>query len=115
MNMKKICVLIILAMCFCVSGSVLYSGNQTEGEKITLDLKDADIRNVIRMLSHKGNVNIVAGEEVKGMVTLLLQDVGWELALQTILDVSGYAYERKGNLIMVGTAEKMRKIKANYQ
>ncbi|MDO9464043.1 MAG: type IV pilus secretin PilQ [bacterium] len=110
--MRKLHVFLVLAMCVgLVFSSVSYAGNQLEGEKITLDLKDADIRNVIRMLSHKGNVNIVAGEEVKGTISLLLQNVGWEQALQTILDVSGYAYERKGNLIKVMTAEKMKKIK----
>ncbi|MBU0477330.1 type IV pilus secretin PilQ [bacterium] len=110
--MRRLHVFLVLAMCVgLVFSSVSYAGNQLEGEKITLDLKDADIRNVIRMLSHKGNVNIVAGEEVKGTVSLLLQDVGWEQALQTILDVSGYAYEREGNLIKVMTAEKMKKIK----
>ncbi len=111
MNMKKMCVLLVVAMCFCMSGATLYAGELAEGEKITLDLKDADIRNVIRMLSHKGNVNIVAAKDVKGNVTVRLQDVGWEQALETILDVSGYAYERKGNLIKVMTAEKMKKIK----
>ena len=110
--MRKSHVFLVLTMCIgLIFSSVSYAGNQLEGEKITLDLKDADIRNVIRMLSHKGNVNIVAGEEVKGTVSLLLQNVGWEQALQTILDVSGYAYEREGNLIKVMTAEKMKKIK----
>ncbi len=110
--MKKTCIFLLLTMCVgLVFSSILYAGNQLEGEKITLDLKDADIRNVIRMLSHKGNVNIVAGEEVKGTVSLLLKDVGWEQALKTILDVSGYAYEREENLIKVMTAEKMKKIK----
>jgi len=110
--MRKLHVFLVLTMCIgLIFSSISYAGNQLEGENITLDLKDADIRNVIRMLSHKGNVNIVAGEEVKGTVSLLLQNVGWEQALQTILDVSGYAYERKGNLIKVMTAEKMRKIK----
>ena len=110
--MRKLHVFLVLTMCVgLIFGSISYAGNQLEGEKITLDLKEADIRNVIRMLSHKGNVNIVAGEEVKGTVSLLLQNVGWEQALQTILDVSGYAYEREGNLIKVMTAEKMKKIK----
>ena len=110
--MRRLHVFLILAMCVgLVFSYILYASDQLEGGKITLDLKDADIRNVIRMLSQKGNVNIVAGEEVKGTVTLSLQDVEWEQALQAILDVSGYAYERKGNLIKVMIAEKMKKIK----
>ncbi len=111
MNMKKMCVLLVGTMCFCILGHILYAGDQVDGGNITLDLKKADIRNVMRMLSYKGGVNIVAAEDVKGTVTVRLQNVDWEQALKTILDVSGYAYERKGNLIKVMTADKMKKIK----
>jgi len=112
MNIKKLHVFLLLTICIGLAFSFTsYANDQLKGGKITLDLKDADIRNVIRMLSYKGNVNIVAAEDVKGTVTVRLQDVSWEQALETILDVSGYAYEREGNLIKVMTAEKMKKIK----
>jgi type IV pilus assembly protein PilQ len=76
-------------------------------EKVTLDFKDADIQNVLRILSLKSGVNIVAGPEVEGTVTLRLSDVPWERALEVVLRTYGYVYEREGNIIRVTTREKV--------
>lgn len=74
---------------------------------VSLDFKDADIVNVLRILSLKSNVNIVAGPEVKGLVTIRLEDVPWEKALDIILRTYGYVYERKDNVIRVTTKENL--------
>lgn len=75
---------------------------------ITVDFKDADIRNVLRVLSYKGGVNIIAGDEVKGTVTTRLIDVPWERALDVILKTYGFSYEKKDNIVRVTTIEKLR-------
>lgn len=72
-------------------------------ENVTLDFNDADIRSVLRIISLKSGVNIVAGEEVKGPVTVRLVDVPWEKALSVVLKTYGFAYERDGNIIRVTT------------
>ena len=74
---------------------------------VTLDFRDADIRNVLRILSYKSGVNIIVGPDVTGLVTIQLTDVPWETALDVILRTYGYAYERKGNIISVNTIEKL--------
>jgi len=74
---------------------------------VTLDFRDADIRNVLRILSYKSGVNIIVGPEVAGLVTIQLTDVPWETALDVILRTYGYGYERKGNIITVTTFEKL--------
>ncbi|MBM3247953.1 MAG: type IV pilus secretin PilQ [Candidatus Omnitrophica bacterium] len=74
---------------------------------VTLDFRDADIRNVLRILSYKSGVNIIVGPEVTGLVTIQLTDVPWETALDVILRTYGYGYERKGNIITVTTFEKL--------
>src|SRR3989338_1174635 len=51
---------------------------------VTLDFKDADINNVLRILSYKSGVNIVTGKEVQGLVTIRLTDVPWDKALDVI-------------------------------
>jgi len=56
------------------------------GKKIDLDFKDADIHNILRLLSTVGNINIVVGDEVKGSVTLSMSNVPWNLALDVILE-----------------------------
>src|SRR3989338_11271973 len=52
---------------------------------VTIDFKDADIQNVLRILSYKSGVNIVAGKDVTGIVTIRLVDVPWEKALDVVL------------------------------
>lgn len=76
---------------------------------VTVDFKDADIQNVLRILSFKSGVNIVAGKDVTGSVTLRLVDVPWEKALDVVLKTYGYAYDRDGNIIRVTTVENLRK------
>jgi type IV pilus assembly protein PilQ len=76
---------------------------------VSLDFRDADIQNVLRILSYKSGVNIVAGPEVTGQVTIKLQDVPWQKALQVVLETYGYASERRGNIITVTTIENLKK------
>lgn len=76
---------------------------------VTLDFKDADINNVLRILALKSGVNIVAGKEVQGTVTIRLTDVPWEKALDVILRTYGFAYEREGNIIRVTTLESLER------
>lgn len=70
---------------------------------ISVDFKDADIRQVMRILSMKSGVDIVAGPDVEGLVTVKLTNVPWEQALDIILRTYGLAYERKNDVIRVMT------------
>lgn len=74
---------------------------------ITLDFKDADIKTVLRVMSLKSKVNIVAGPEVQGVITIRLENVPWEKALEVVLRTYGYVYERDGNIIRVTTRENL--------
>ncbi|OIO37970.1 MAG: hypothetical protein COT00_03175 [Candidatus Omnitrophica bacterium CG07_land_8_20_14_0_80_50_8] len=76
---------------------------------VTIDFKDADIQNVLRILSYKSGVNIVAGKDVTGIVTIRLVDVPWEKALDVVLKTYGYAYDRDGSIIRVTTIENLKK------
>ncbi len=82
---------------------------ETSPGNITMDFKDADINNVLRILSYKSGVNIVTGQDVQGLVTIRLTDVPWEKALDVILRTYGFAYEREGNIIRVTTVENLEK------
>ena len=81
--------------------------NTETNANVTLDFKDADINNVLRILSLKSGVNIVAGPEVQGTVTIRLSDVPWDRALEVVLRTYGYVYEREGNIIRVTTRERV--------
>lgn len=79
---------------------------------VTLDFKDADINNVLKIISLKSGINIVATPDVIGNVSIRLVDVPWERALDVILKTYGYAYERQANIILVTKAENIAKIQS---
>ena len=76
---------------------------------VSLDFQDADIRNVLKVLAFKSGVNIVAGPEVTGVVSIELKDVPWQKALDVILSTYGYGFDRKGNIITVMSVESLKK------
>ena len=81
---------------------------EVNSDTVSLDFKDADIGSVLRVLSMKSNINIVTGPEVKGLVTVRLDNVPWEKALDVILRTYDFVYERDGNVIRVTTRDKMK-------
>ncbi|MBI4342163.1 MAG: secretin and TonB N-terminal domain-containing protein [Candidatus Omnitrophica bacterium] len=78
-------------------------GSEAESGLISIDFKDADIRQVLRIISLKSGVDIVAGNDVEGVVTIKLTSVPWEEALDIILRTYGFSYERKGRIVRVMT------------
>lgn len=72
---------------------------------ISVDFKDAEIRQVLRIISLKSGIDIVAGPDVEGLVTIKLTDVPWEQALDLILRTYSFTYERKGDVIRVMSLE----------
>ncbi|MBI3314967.1 MAG: type IV pilus secretin PilQ, partial [Candidatus Omnitrophica bacterium] len=87
----------------------------SENGLVSLDFQDADIRNVLKVLSYKSGVNIVAGPEVTGVITIQLTDVPWQKALDVILATYGYGYDRKGNIITVTTIQNLKKRREDNQ
>jgi type IV pilus assembly protein PilQ len=83
------------------------------GPRIFLDVQDADIKAVFRLLSEQGNVSIVAGDDVKGTLTIHLKDVPWDQALDTILDLRGLDKRRVGSIVTVVTLERKKREEAD--
>lgn len=86
-----------------VGQSVEAANAQTQPGKISLDMKGMDIIDVLKILAMRGNLNIVAGKNVRGKVTLFLKNVEVMDALEIILAANGLAYEQKGDIINVMT------------
>jgi type IV pilus assembly protein PilQ len=82
---------------------------------ITVDFKEADIRDVLKIVSYKSGINIVASKDVEGTVTIRLVDVPWERALGVILKNSGFVYEREEDIIRVTTVENLSKEELSTQ
>jgi len=82
-----------------------------DSENITVDFKDADIRNVLKIISLKAGINIVTTPEVMGNVNIRLENVPWKKALEVILKTYGYAYDEVGNTIIVAPIDKLTTLK----
>ncbi len=80
----------------------------TPSKTVSLDVQGADVRDVLRLLADTGGINILTSDEVQGTVTTRLLDVPWEQALEAILQLTGLAQERQGNVILVAPAERLR-------
>ncbi|MRG96476.1 type IV pilus secretin PilQ [Polyangium spumosum] len=79
------------------------------GRRIDLDLKDADVHNVLRLVSDVGRVNIVTSDDVKGNVTIRMRNVPWDQALETVLQAKGLGMVRQGNMIRVAPQAELNK------
>jgi type IV pilus assembly protein PilQ len=77
------------------------------GEPISLDLKDADIRDVLLTFSKLARLNMVIDPDVRGSVTVRLENVPWDQALEVILKVNGLGYVLEGSMVRVGSPAKL--------
>jgi len=78
-------------------------------KRLTIDLRGADIQNVLRLFSKEGGVNIIAGDGVEGTVTLRLDDVPLDDAFLIVLQSVGLGFEKRGDVIRVASQEKLLK------
>jgi type IV pilus assembly protein PilQ len=80
-------------------------GNRTRwrGERIDIELQDAPIKDVLLLFSDIGRVNIIAGPEVEGSVTMKLSAVPWDQALDIILRSLQLGMIQEGNVVRVST------------
>jgi type IV pilus assembly protein PilQ len=79
------------------------------GRRINFDVKEADIHNVLRFLADVGHVNIVAADNVQGTITLRMNNVPWDQALDVVLQAKGLGMVRNGNLIRIAPASELQK------
>ncbi len=79
------------------------------GRRIDLDLKDADIHDVLRTFADVGRVNVVTADNVSGSVTIRMRNVPWDQAMETVLQAKGLGMVQKGNLIRVAPIADLNK------
>jgi type IV pilus assembly protein PilQ len=85
------------------------SERKYSGRRIDLDLKNADIHNILRLLSEVGNVNIITSDDVQGSVTIKMKAVPWDQALDVILSAKGLGLVKRGNLLRVAPQSVLEK------
>mgnify|MGYP000727984023 CR=1 FL=1 len=84
------------------------SRGRWRGERIDIELQDAPIKDVLLLFSDIGRVNIVAGDGVDGSVTMKLNSVPWDQALDIILRSLQLGSTREGNVIRVATLDTLQ-------
>jgi len=92
-----------------VSQRIAIEQSTNDTAVISLNYKNGDLQNILRLIARVSGVNLVAGPEVRGTVTIELHDVHWERALTLILTANGYTYVRDGNILRVVSADQVEK------
>ncbi|WP_249322200.1 type IV pilus secretin PilQ [Halomonas sp. PGE1] len=80
------------------------------GERITLNFQDIEVRSVLAIIADFTGLNLVASDSVQGRVTLNLEDVPWDQALDLVLKSHGLASRQEGNVIVVAPASELANI-----
>jgi type II secretory pathway component GspD/PulD (secretin) len=91
---------------FCFVLMAGFSFAQQE-KTITLDVKDMELTDVIRMISDQSGLNIITSKNVKGQVTINLQDIPVEKALSALLTVNNCGFIKEGDIIQVYTLPEL--------
>jgi type IV pilus assembly protein PilQ len=87
------------------------SGSETQyvGEPINMTVRDADVVEVLRMFAQISGLNVVIQPGVRGTVTVELNNVPWDQALEQILKINGLGFELEGNIMRIAPIETLRK------
>jgi type IV pilus assembly protein PilQ len=85
----------------------LVDGKVYTGRRISLDFKDVEIDDVLRLIAEVSDLNIIAGDEVSGQVTIRLVDVPWDQALDVILLTKGLGFVRVGSVLRIAPSEQL--------
>ena len=78
------------------------------GQKLSFDFKDADIKNIFRLLAEISGLNIIVTADVNRKVTLRLVEVPWDQALDLLINTNGLGKEQIGNVVRISTASTLK-------
>ena len=79
------------------------------GEQISVNLKDVDLKDFFRLIHEISGLNVVLDPNVKGTLTIVLDDVPWDQALDIVLKNNELARQLEGNVLRIATVDTMRK------
>ncbi|MDH5527630.1 MAG: type IV pilus secretin PilQ [Nitrospirota bacterium] len=88
-------------------GTFETDGPRWQGEKISLDFQDAQVRQVLQLIADVSGRNVVISDAVSGTVTLKLKKVPWDQALDLVLKTGGLGMEDQGEILRIDTLENL--------
>ncbi|AMO39195.1 secretin [Thauera humireducens] len=80
---------------------------QYQGEKLSLNFQNIDVRSVLQVIADFTNFNIITSDSVQGSLTLRLKDVPWDQALDIILQAKGLDMRKNGNVIWIAPGDEL--------
>jgi len=90
-----------------VDPSKLTQGPGYNGPKLSLNFQNIEVRSLLQVIADFTNFNIVTSDSVSGAVTLRLQDVPWDQALEIILQAKGLGMRRNGNVLLIAPKDEL--------
>ena len=90
-------------------GPVPVASGRYSGEPISVNLKDVDLRDFFRLIHEISGLNVVVDPSVKGTLTIVLDDVPWDQALDIVLHNNDLEKQLDGNVLRIATRETVRK------
>ena len=78
-----------------------------EGDKLSLNFQNIEIRAILQIVADFANLNLVASDAVSGAITLRLKDVPWDQALDIVLKTKGLDKRVQGNVLLVAPAAEL--------
>jgi type IV pilus assembly protein PilQ len=85
------------------------TGPKYTGEPISVNLKDVDLKDFFRLIHEISGLNVVLDPNVKGTLTIVLDDVPWDQALDIVLKNNDLARQLDGNVLRIATVDTLRK------
>ncbi len=80
------------------------------GKKISFDVRDADLQDVLRVIAAAAHLNVMIGDSVKGKITMRLMDIPWDEALDLIAKQYGLVVQKQGNVLLINSASEAAKL-----
>jgi type IV pilus secretin PilQ/predicted competence protein len=84
------------------------SGSRYTGEPISVNLKDVDLKDFFRLIHEISGLNVVLDPQVHGNLTIVLDDVPWDQALDIVLKNNDLSRQLDGNVLRIATVETLR-------
>ena len=85
----------------------LLPGSGYQGEKLSLHFQNIDVRSILQVIADFTQFNVITSDSVTGSLTLRLQDVPWDQALDIILQAKGLGVRKNGNVLWVAPKEEI--------
>ncbi|HEV2699284.1 MAG TPA: AMIN domain-containing protein, partial [Terriglobales bacterium] len=85
------------------------SGPKYTGEPISVNLKDVDLKDFFRLIHEISGLNVVLDPDVKGSLTIVLDDVPWDQALDIVLKNNTLSRQLDGNVLRIASVDTLRK------